>query len=398
MKHKMKNIGLACLIALIAFQTRAQEKYHEEGIPTKHITANPDYALIDSKSGKYMLVGHVGEGIAKTTTISVAGQTQQLGPNEKLLNFYGDNFFTYLVGPSSTVLTKYAVNSQIEQTKRATLDYSLNNISQSNHGGGVVLFDENEGFGIGYKIFDKDLRLVKTYIPYEKGYAQGVVGTHENYTAIASNSLDLSEIKIAIVDIEGNVSNEFEIQSSQDVKKIYPFNDFFVLYVSGEANVRSVIAIDRTGMVIWKQPYILPYFHKNIDIKLANDALYVVTGVAEISILNARSGGLLQTIDLSNHTEIVKRRTSNSNWGSRISDFQISADGKVIVSMGTLIGKGTDPSKYWYENPLTILIDKSNNLIDKIESQGRRKIHFALPREGGIDLVSELDKRAYKRN
>ncbi|GAA0893131.1 hypothetical protein GCM10009122_28100 [Fulvivirga kasyanovii] len=347
-----------------------------------------DYLKVNEKE---TLQKHVEE------IITSGGSKYSLKTGERTLGYSNKKLTTYKYGQESVEIVTYNVNDQgIFEEESLSTETPHVNIMPALKAGKIILSNDSEGFGSIFRVYTTDLVGKQHYIPYPQGFSNGTSAAINNKVTFVANSLDQKKMKIAGFKDEAQLF-ETEITTEYRAKKVYAFEDLFVIYGSKGGADRKLIVFDWNGKLIWENAYILPYF-TSIDILYDNmqHKIFAVTGIATLTILDSRSGELQSKIQLDAKTSAKGIKLSKTNLGARVIDFKIVGN-SIIISLGTFIREGEFSSNYHYTNPETLILHTSGEVLQKETQKGDFKIHQIIPSKTGFNIVTDKDIQSYER-
>lgn len=390
------KLKILLLLPLLVNAVFAQNRYSISEIQTTQEPSQFSNFIIDESNDKYIAVIKRDDRNYLSTG---NGNVQLLDKYERCISFYQDIVTTINHTQNETILKIYNVlDNGITEIKSEILNVPFLNVEASIKNQSIVVNNSYEGIGSGFKIYSKNLNPIKLYQPFDDGFSQGHSGGNSQRTIIAANSLNYEKIKIGIFDNYGKILFENVLNSDYRVKKIYSFEQVFLIYLSGGGGNRKIIAVDNKGDLLWEEEYLLPYFQSGIEVLSDGSMLYFISDVATISVVQIHSGKLDHKIELSTFIDVSKKKKSRTNHGTRVSDFKLVGGTDILVSLGDMVWDGSNSHTFQYSNPITLIMTPKGLLKDRIQSLGEyTSFKFINSKPSGFSIISEKNITRYEK-
>ena len=259
--------------------------------------------------------------------------------------------------------------------------------------GNIVTTNFRDSFGTEINIYSPDFKLIETYNPYMMGFTNVSIATN-NKVIIAvvypTRSHRDNMLKLLIINADsGNLLFEKELYNNFSTSRIYPVNNFFVLYGDGWFN-----AVNDKGSIIWDRSFDKPVF---VASGKAGKYFYVLTN-EELFSLKKKNGSTnwSKKLELVYKSKLVKELAG-------IADIKIKPLG--IYSLlngeyaGLLVGQsrqGLNTKKFIY-NVALYLFDKKGELQKTIECCERTRFVKVLPNDNSFKIITDDEIKIYTK-
>ncbi len=259
--------------------------------------------------------------------------------------------------------------------------------------GNIVTTNFRDSYGTEINIYSPDFKLIETYNPYMMGFTDITIATN-NKVIIAvlypTRTHRDNMLKLLFINANnGNLLYEKELYNNFSTDKIYPVNNFFVLYGDGWLN-----AVNNKGRIVWDKSFDKPI---SVTSGMESNFFYVLTN-KELFSLKKKNGHNHWSKKLES---VYKSKLDKDLAG--ITDIKIKPLG--IYSLlngeyaGLLVGqsrKGLNTKKFIY-NVALYLFDKNGKLHKTIECCERTRFVKILPDGNNFKIITDDEIKIYKK-
>ncbi|MBC8415945.1 MAG: hypothetical protein H8E11_05900 [Candidatus Cloacimonetes bacterium] len=259
--------------------------------------------------------------------------------------------------------------------------------------GNIVTTNFRDSFGTEINIYSPDFKLIETYNPYMMGFTNVSIATN-NKVIIAvvypTRAHQDNMLKLLFINADsGNLLFEKELYNNFSTSRIYPVNNFFVLYGDGWFN-----AVNNKGRIIWDRSFDKPTF---VTSGMESKYFYVLTN-KELFSLKKKNG----STNWSKKLESVYKSKLDEELAG-VSDIKIKPLGIYSIFdgeyAGLLVGQsrqGLNTKKFIY-NVALYLFDKKGELQKTIECCERTRFVKVLPNDNSFKIITDDEIKIYTK-
>ena len=259
--------------------------------------------------------------------------------------------------------------------------------------GNIVTTNFRDSFGTEINVYSPDFKLTETYNPYMMGFSDITMATNDKVVIAVvypTRTHRDNMLKLLFINAEnGNLLYEKELYNNFSTSRIYPVNNFFVLYGDGWLN-----AVNNKGKIIWDRSFDKPAF---ITSGMGRKYFYVLTN-KELFSLKKKNG----STHWSKKLESVYKSKLDKEL-AEVTDIKIKPLGIYSIFdgeyAGLLVGqsrKGLNTKKFIY-NVALYLFDKNGKLCKTIECCERTRFVKILPDGNKFKIITDDEIRIYKK-
>jgi len=259
--------------------------------------------------------------------------------------------------------------------------------------GNIVTTNFRDSFGTEINIYSSDFQLIETYNPYMMGFTDITLATNNNVVIAVVYPTRTNRgnmLKLLFINANnGDLLYEKELYNNFSTSKIYPVNNFFVLYGDGWLNT-----VNNKGKIIWDRSFDKPAF-----VTFGKESKYfqVLTN-KELFSLKKKNG----STNWSKKLESVYRSKLDKELAG-VTDIKIKPLGIYSIFDGEYVGllvgqsrKGLNTRKFIY-NVALYLFDKNGKLCKTIECCERTHFVKILLNGNIFKIITDDEIKIYKK-